>query len=106
MVLAKYAVKLLNEFESKAEDWGFSDFERRLTQLKPGGKGNYHDAKGVINQAHRKGQWPKTVKRYLCTNFRAHGNVSGDFNDTFSEVLSTMSDTEKQDFGILDKLNN
>lgn len=106
MALAQYAVKLLNEFESKTEDWGFSDFERRLTELKPGGKGCYHDAKGVINQAHRKGQWPKTVKRYLCTNFRAHGNVSGDFNDTFSEVLSTMNDTEKQGFGILGKLNN
>ncbi|MDF3197036.1 hypothetical protein [Pseudomonas sp. 1928-m] len=96
--MAQYKIKLLNEFECRSDEWSFADFENRLRELRNGA--SYHDAKGIINGAHREGKWPNTVKRYLATNFKAHGNVSSEFNETFSQVLASMSSSERQSWGI------
>lgn len=98
MGMAQYKEKLLNEFESKTVEWSFADFEKRLGELKSGT--NYQDAKGIINDAHKSGKWPITVKRYLLTNYKAFGNVSAEFNTTFNEIYSSMSTSEKASWGI------
>ncbi|QXH44951.1 hypothetical protein KSS93_18950 [Pseudomonas xanthosomatis] len=91
--LALYKVRLLNEFEAREDDWTFGDFERRLTQVKPAA--NYQDAKGIINAGHRDGRWPKTVKRYLLSNFKVFGNVSVEFSETFSHVMDSLTPQER-----------
>ena len=98
MAMAQYKEKLLNEFEARSDEWTYGDFERRLGEVRKGA--SYHDAKGIINDAHKSGRWPNTVKRYLITNFKVHGNVSSEFNDTFNQIISLMSDTEKKSLGL------
>jgi len=98
MAMAQYKERLLNEFEARTDEWSFGDFERRLGEVRKGT--SYHDAKGIINDAHEAGKWPNTVKRYLLTNYRAHGNVSSEFNETFRQIYLGMSDDEKKDWGI------
>lgn len=96
--MALYKIKLLNEFEGRFDAWGFSDFEKRLKELRS--TSSYQDAKSIINLAHREEKWPNTVKQYLVTNFKAHGNVSSEFSDTFRQVIASMSDAEKKSLGI------
>lgn len=98
MKIAQYKEKLLDEFELRTDDWSFATFERRLAEVRKGA--NYHDAKGIINDAHKIGRWPNTVKRYLMTNYKAHGNVSSEFNETFNQIYSTMTATEKASWGV------
>ena len=98
MVMAQYKEKLINEFEAKTDEWSFADFERRLKEVKGGG--NYQDAIGIINDAHKSGKWPITVKRYLLTNYKAFGNMSAEFTTTFNQIYSSMSDGEKASWGI------
>lgn len=96
--LALYKITLLNEFETREDEWTFGHFEQRLTQIRPAT--NYQDAKGIIIAAHQAGKWPNTVKRYLLTNFKAFGNVSSEFNDTFAQVVSGMSAHERAPWGL------
>ena len=96
--LALYKLELLDEFESRRDTWTYADFEQRLSQLRP--TTTYHDAKGIINAAHKEGGWPKTVKQYLLTNYKVHGNVSSEFTDTFADVVAAMTDAEKQAWGV------
>ncbi|MCE7535641.1 hypothetical protein [Aliivibrio fischeri] len=98
MVLAKYKEQLLNEFEQRTDSWSFGTFESRLSELRKGT--SYHDAKGIINDAHKLGLWPNTVKRYLFTNYSSFGNVSSELNRTFNEIYSGLSDHEKAFWGI------
>jgi len=98
MVFAQYKEKLLDEFEARTDEWSFGNFESRLGEVRKGT--SYHDAKGIINEAHKISRWPNTVKRYLITNYKAHGNVSSEFNETFHQILSSMSDSEKESWGI------
>ncbi|QXI36276.1 hypothetical protein [Pseudomonas xantholysinigenes] len=91
--LALYKVKLLDEFEAREDEWTFGHFERRLTEVKPAAY--YQDAKGIIIAAHKAGNWPKTVKRYLLTNFQAFGNVSSEFNEIFDQVLASLTPQER-----------
>ena len=46
MPFAQYKEKLLDEFEARTDEWNFSDFETRLSEVKKGT--NYQDAKGII----------------------------------------------------------
>ncbi|MGG5289484.1 hypothetical protein [Pseudomonas shirazensis] len=96
--MAQYKVRLLNEFEARTDDWSFGQFEHRLTEVKV--DTYYQDAKGIIIDAHKAGKWPKTVKRYLLTNYKAFGNVSSEFNDTFDQVLAGMTPDEKALWGL------
>jgi hypothetical protein len=98
MPLAKYKEKLLNEFEQRTDDWSFGDFEERSSELKPGT--NYQHVKGIIIEAHKLGLWPETVKRYLLTNYKSFGNVSCEYNSIFSKIHSSLSEKEKQYWGI------
>jgi len=96
--IAKYKEQLLNEFESRSDEWTFGAFESRLSEIRKGT--SYHDAKGIINDAHNSGKWPNTVKRYLLTNFKVFGNVSSELNSTFGEVYTSMSSQDKESWGI------
>ena len=98
MPMAPYKETLLDEFESRSDEWTFADFERRLGEVRKGT--SYHDAKAIINDAHSAGKWPNTVRRYLLTNYRAHGNVSSEFSDTFRQIYSFMADSEKEAWGV------
>ncbi|MDP9520395.1 hypothetical protein Q7K56_04770 [Pseudomonas putida] len=97
--MALYKLKLLDEFEDRADLWTFGDFENRLTELWRGA--TRHDAKGIINAAHNERRWPRTVKRYLLSNYRAFGNVSSELERTFAEVLAAMSEQERAQWGLL-----
>jgi hypothetical protein len=98
MPIAEYKEELLNEFEARSDEWGFADFERRLRDVHK--DISYHDVKSIINDAHNVGRWPNTVKRYLLTNYEAHGNVSSEFSGTLSDIRSSMTDREKEDWGL------
>jgi hypothetical protein len=97
MTLANYKIILLNEFEQRTDNWSFGDFENRLSEVRK--NSSYHDAKGIIIDAAKNGSWPHTVKRYLCTNYAAFGNVSCELNSAFSQIYSQMSDSEKDSWG-------
>ncbi|WP_406821676.1 hypothetical protein ACJA3S_09935 [Pseudomonas sp. KnCO4] len=97
--LALYKLKLLDEFEDRRDLWTFGDFENRLIDLWRGA--TYHDAKSIINAAHKERRWPRTVKRYLLTNFQAFGNVSAELECTFAEVVAAMNAQERAQWGLL-----
>lgn len=92
--VAKYKEKLLDEFERRNDDWSFVDFERRLTELRPGTY--YQDAKMAIIEAHNAGKWPNTVKRYLLTNYKLFGNVSIEYHSIFGDICSNLNESEKK----------
>jgi len=97
--LAQYKSKLLQEFENRTDDWTFGDFEIRLAELRP--KSNYQDAKVVILDGHKSGLYPKTIKKYLVTNYSAFGNVSSEFNSVWNDVYTLLSTTEKESLGLV-----
>lgn len=92
--MAKYKEELLDEFEKRADEWTFGDFENRLGQVRLGA--SYKDAKVIISDAHNSGKWPTTVKRYILTNYKAIGNVSSELNSVLNGVWGQLSDREKQ----------
>lgn len=96
--MALYKLKLLDEFEDRTDLWTFGDFENRLMDLWRGA--TRHDAKGIINTAHKERRWPRTVKRYLLTNYRAFGNVSAELERTFAEVVATLNAQERAEWGL------
>jgi len=102
--MALYKLKLLDEFEDRTDLWTFGDFESRLMDLWRGA--TRHDAKGIINAAHKERRWPRAVKRYLLTNYRAFGNVSSEVERTFDEVLAAMSAQERAQWGLLSAGNS
>lgn len=92
MTLAKYKEQLLNEFEARNDDWNFYDFEKRMKELK---KGTYYqDAKMIILDAHKKGSWPKTVKRYLTSN----AAIMGNWMDIANEIMESLSKEEQEEW--------
>ncbi|MFN1652018.1 hypothetical protein [Vibrio rotiferianus] len=97
MALAQYKQRLLDEFEQRTDNWSCGQFESRLRELRK--DTSYHDAKGIIIDAAKLGKWPNTVKRYLCTNYAAFGNVSSELNSTFSPIYAAMSESEKKSWG-------
>ena len=96
---AQYKERLLNEFELRNDEWTYSDFERRLGEVKVGAK--YQDAKGIIITAHQFGRWPKTVKRYLFTHYKSFGHIDIEFIMIFNEIYFSISDNEKEFWGIM-----
>lgn len=96
--MALYKLKLLDEFEDRIDLWTFGDFENRMMDLWRGA--TYQDAKGIINAAHKERRWPRTVKRYLLTNYLAFGNVSSELDRTFTQVVAAMSAQERMEWGL------
>ncbi|WP_233444391.1 hypothetical protein [Pseudomonas monteilii] len=97
--MALYKLKLLDEFDDRTDLWTFGDFESELMVLWRGAK--QHDAEGIIKAAHKERCWPRAVKRYLLTNYRVFGNVSSELQQTFAEVVATMSVQERAEWGLL-----
>lgn len=87
-VLTQYEENLLNEFEQRSDEWDYDDFERQLAQVKP--SISNQAAKEIINKAHQLGRWPKTVKRYLLTNYQLHRNISCEINSVFRNIDSKL----------------
>ena len=96
--LAQYKEKLLNEFEQRTDDWTSGHFEKRLGEIRK--NTSYHDAKGIISDAHDSGLYPNTVKRYILTNYRSFGNVSSELNNVLRDVYETLSSQDKKNWGI------
>ena len=96
--LAQYKEKLLNEFEQRTDDWTFGHFEKRLGEIRK--NTSYHDAKGIISDAHDSGLYPNTVRRYILTNYRSFGNVSSELNNVLRDVYATLSSQDKKNWGI------
>ncbi len=96
--LAQYKEKLLNEFEKRTDDWTFGHFENRLKEVRK--NTSYHDAKGIISDAHDSGLYPNTVRRYILTNYRSFGNVSSELNNVLRDVYATLSEQDKKNWGI------
>jgi len=96
--IAQYKKKLLDEFEQREDEWTFGHFENRLREIRKGT--NYQDAKGIIIEAHEIGEWNKTVKRYVLTNYSSFGNVSSELNSILQDVYSSLSSEDKKDWKI------
>lgn len=96
--LAQYKEKLLNEFEQRTDDWTFGHFEQGLKKVRK--NTGYHDAKGIISDAHDSGLYPNTVKRYILTNYRSFDNVSSELNSVLQDVYSTLTPQDKKNWGI------
>ncbi len=96
--IAQYKERLLDEFENRTDEWTYGQFESRLYELRA--NTSYHDAKGIIIEAHKIGRWPNAVTRYILTNYNAHGNVSSELNDVFNSVYSQLSSADKKAWGI------
>jgi len=96
--LAKYKEEILSEFEQKSDEWNFADFEERLKKYKK--NASYHDAKSIISEAHNSGLYPKTVKRYILTNYCLYGNVSTELSDVLQDVYKNLTPQEKEYWGI------
>ena len=96
--LALYKLDLLDAFENRRDEWTFIEFEKLLAKVRP--SASYQDAKGIIIAAHKDGSWPRTVKRYLLTNYRVFGNVSSELEQTFAEVVAALSAQERAEWGL------
>jgi hypothetical protein len=96
--LALYKLDLLDAFETRRDEWTFVEFEKLLAKVRP--SASYQDAKGIIIAAHKDGSWPRTVKRYLLTNYRVHQNVSSELNEVFAAVVDSLTEQEKQYWGL------
>lgn len=92
MALAKYKIQLLDEFENKNQPWSYADFERRMTELRKGT--TYHDAKGIITDAHKEGKWPKTVKQYIISNRKSMGN----WIDIANNIMKSLPEDERKEW--------
>lgn len=91
--IEQYKEWLLNEFESRSDEWSFGAFENRLSEIRKGA--SYHDAKTVIIEAHDAGLWPNTVNKYILTNYKVFGNVSGELTQILNDVYASLSSEEK-----------
>lgn len=96
--LALYKLNLLDRFEDRRDYWNFADFEECL--LKAWRGTIREDAVGLIHIAHKERCWPKTVKRYLLTHYKAFGKVSAELHQVFAEVVAFMSAKERAHWGI------
>lgn len=97
--MALYKLRLLDEFDDRTDSWTHDDFESRLLALWRGAK--RHHASGIIKAAHKEKLWPRAVKRYLLTRYRALGHVSSELERAFAEVVAAMSVQERMEWGLL-----
>ena len=92
--ISQTKIQVLNAFEARTDDWTFGEFERALEQVMGSRYGNYQTAKMTIIEADRDGRWPKTVERYIRSNFSAFGNLPAELNSIGSRfTLSAKSDS-------------
>lgn len=88
-VFSDYEENLLNEFEQRNDAWSYEDFEQQLKLVKP--EIDSQAIKALISKAHQLGRWPKTVKRYVLTNYQLHRNISCEINNVFRGIDSKLT---------------
>ena len=91
---------VLDHFESRTDDWTVGDFDRALEKAMGSRYGNYQTAKHTIKSAAKEGLWPKTVKRYVLTNFAVFKTSPGELTSICTQLLDSMDEAEKQKWGI------
>lgn len=94
--LSQTKQKVLNEFESRTDEWTFGQFEAALSEAMGARYGNYQDAKSTIADADREGAWPNTVKRYVLSNYKSFGNVPGELTSIAQRIFSELSEAERE----------
>mgnify|MGYP001146516132 CR=1 FL=1 len=100
MALSQAKIRTLDRFEARSDDWRFGEFEAILEQEMGKRYANYQDAKMTIIEANKIGNWPKTVKRYILTNYIAFGNCPAEFTDILRGYLENMTSEEKKVWGL------
>lgn len=93
--LSQTKIEVLDQFESKIDEWTFGAFENALKQAMGARYGNYQTAKMVIVDADHEGRWPNTVKRYVLSNYRAFGNSPGELVPIAKRLLAGLTEEEK-----------
>lgn len=73
--ISRKKTNVLDEFEARADEWTFGEFEAALENSMGRNYGNYQTAKLTIIEADRDGRWPRTVERYIRSNFKAFGSL-------------------------------
>jgi len=89
--------QLLDEFEARTDSWSYTNFERALKGLTGG---SYQAAKMLIVEADDDGRWPKTVKRYILTNYASFNSSPMELKKISNRLLSSMTEQERREFGI------
>lgn len=93
--LSKTKQAVLNQFENRTDEWSFAEFDRSFIEQVGGRHTNYQDAKMAIAAAHKEGLWPKTVARYILTNYRSFGSTPGELIGAGRDVFAMMSEEER-----------
>jgi len=93
--LSQTKTRVLDQFESRTDEWTFGTFENALKEAMGARYGNYQTAKSTIAEADREGKWPNTVKRYVLSNYRAFGSSPGELVNIASRIFSELSEEEK-----------
>lgn len=93
--LSQTKINVLNEFEARTDEWTFGTFEKALEQAMGSSYGNYQTAKTTIKMADDGGKWPKTVERYVLSNYRSMGNSPGELVSICSRLLLALSEEER-----------
>lgn len=78
--ISQIETSVLDQFEAKKIKWSFHDFEHALEQALGEDYGNYQTSKLIILAADRARKWPKTVERYIRTNYEAFGSLPIELN--------------------------
>lgn len=96
--LSETKIKVLNKFEARTDEWTFGAFERELQEAMGNSYGNYQTAKATIADADQAGSWPKTVKRYVLSNYRTFGNSPGELVDICQRLWLGLTEAEKTEW--------
>jgi len=96
--LSETKIKVLNTFEARNDEWSFGVFERELQTAMGKSYGNYQTAKATIADADQAGQWPKTVKRYVLSNYRTFGNSPVELVDIRQRLWLGLTEEEKAEW--------
>lgn len=98
MALSQAKMRTLNRFEARSDDWLFTEFEAALKQEMGKRYMNYQDARRTIIEANNIGKWPKTVKRYILTNYSVVRNYPEEFTYILAGYLENMTSEEKKEW--------
>lgn len=93
--LSQAKIRVLDEYESRNDNWRYSEFEQSLEQSMGSKRyGNYQTAKMTILQADKIGSWPKTVKQYVLSNYRVMRNSPSEFHN----IMKRLREENPSDF--------
>lgn len=93
--LSQTKIQVLDQFETRTDEWSFGIFENALKQAMGAEYGNYQTAKITILEADSEGRWPNTVKRYVLSNYRAFGNSPIEFSTVTKRIWADLTEEEK-----------